>query len=1210
MKRNDTLKRFLAFLLCVAMMITYMPSPVYTLADEDADQPAVAQEESAPAETKAEDPAPATEPAEEPAAPADEPAPVTEKAETPDVQDETAPTDDKESAEDAVEETTEDPEAAEVPEEEIVEEPEEGVEYPAQSFSDTVGGVKVSVEAPEGALPEGTTAHFKAVPASAVEDAVKAEMGGNAEVVKAVDITFKNKDGKEIEPLKSISVKFVSREFKKIEDAAVVHIDDGEATKVADGLVDTYGKTVEFDAKDFSIYVVVDSGDTQDDSRLHVIFKSGETEIASMYVKKGDNMPQVLYDPGVPYADNKVFDGWTTDEHYTFETKGKTIETVRSEVSEMLEEGVEEGESVTYYAVLFTAYRVTYEDEGGIAFKIDTFRTTTDSAEATIDTKYAVSSQTQGFVGWKEKGTETPVYRNGTTIEITADKTLVPVITEGHWLHFDENDGGAGTGNASYTPPAFIQGGTPCADAEPEDPTRPGYNFLGWFTSASGGSLFNFNSELSANTTIYAHWEAKTETKYQIAIWKQNVNDDKDATEKTYDFVESVSLTAASGTTINDALVSANLPSGYSLADIKNGKNTLFTYAGWDVSGGDSGKINGNGQTVINVRYDRALFTIEFYGSRTGTSPNYSYNNLQYSFTGLYEQPLSKYDYQWPSGVWTSVAYLSAFSGTLFGHSDLGNTGNLIKTFPRNNSSTEQLVTIYYYTQKLDEAGSYDIAATSQYYMTSSAGYNITNRFTGMTSSGYAWSDSSSMPSSWNSATDVDSNGITKEKRGTRTYLHIKYDRVVNDLVFINGTNELTDSTISDIPYEKPLAGYKNQAPTIDPEDEEHYFVGWYEDETLQTPFNWSTAKMGSANKVLYAKIAPVEYHVIIDPKGGEVDPRQSLEFWPPYGTVIDDSYLSSATWGGEGNYSLVGWYTDEEYTKPWNFSARITSDSLSIKYEGPEDSARVDYGDDGYDNVVGVFTLYAKWRDDSIAELGGLTIEYVNPDGAPAYSYEDPTKYADQAEVHVAAGPTNTYWPENKQFVGWKLSETTYSPASTFTADKNDAVEVGNKLVITLTAVYEDKGTHTPTHIYWYKNYGDETNPEPLYKDENLKINQNVELSSHPVPTRPGYIFNGWIKDTENTTTGKTNKTERLVKYSNGAYDKSAIAADEEPPYEAMYASWEVNDDATYTVTYEAQTGGSVTPESQSDQVLSNSKITGSKAAAADGYAFDGWYK
>ena len=71
MKHNKSLKRFMAFLLCAAMIITYMPSSVYTLADEGSGNAAVASEEAAeaPAE-KASKPAPkAEEPkAEEPKA--------------------------------------------------------------------------------------------------------------------------------------------------------------------------------------------------------------------------------------------------------------------------------------------------------------------------------------------------------------------------------------------------------------------------------------------------------------------------------------------------------------------------------------------------------------------------------------------------------------------------------------------------------------------------------------------------------------------------------------------------------------------------------------------------------------------------------------------------------------------------------------------------------------------------------------------------------------------------------------------------------------------------------------------------------------------------------------------------------------------------------------------------------------------------------------
>ena len=54
MKNNKTLQRFLALLLCAAMMITYMPSPVYTLAEEQINDQPVAEEVVEQAESEAE----------------------------------------------------------------------------------------------------------------------------------------------------------------------------------------------------------------------------------------------------------------------------------------------------------------------------------------------------------------------------------------------------------------------------------------------------------------------------------------------------------------------------------------------------------------------------------------------------------------------------------------------------------------------------------------------------------------------------------------------------------------------------------------------------------------------------------------------------------------------------------------------------------------------------------------------------------------------------------------------------------------------------------------------------------------------------------------------------------------------------------------------------------------------------------------------------
>ena len=56
MKKNRIFSRFLAFLLCATMIITYMPMSVYTFAEDTGDEAAVVQEEpsAAPAETTTE----------------------------------------------------------------------------------------------------------------------------------------------------------------------------------------------------------------------------------------------------------------------------------------------------------------------------------------------------------------------------------------------------------------------------------------------------------------------------------------------------------------------------------------------------------------------------------------------------------------------------------------------------------------------------------------------------------------------------------------------------------------------------------------------------------------------------------------------------------------------------------------------------------------------------------------------------------------------------------------------------------------------------------------------------------------------------------------------------------------------------------------------------------------------------------------------------
>ena len=63
--------------------------------------------------------------------------------------------------------------------------------------------------------------------------------------------------------------------------------------------------------------------------------------------------------------------------------------------------------------------------------------------------------------------------------------------------------GGSYTADADVT--LYAQWTNPKA-GDLASPTRSGYMFVGWFTSASGGELINDASTISKNMTVYAHW--------------------------------------------------------------------------------------------------------------------------------------------------------------------------------------------------------------------------------------------------------------------------------------------------------------------------------------------------------------------------------------------------------------------------------------------------------------------------------------------------------------------------------------------------------------------------------------------------------------------------------------------------------------------------------------------------------------------------------
>ena len=98
---------------------------------------------------------------------------------------------------------------------------------------------------------------------------------------------------------------------------------------------------------------------------------------------------------------------------------------------------------------------------------------------------------------------------------------------------------------------------------------------------------------------------------------------------------------------------------------------------------------------------------------------------------------------------------------------------------------------------------------------------------------------------------------------------------------------------------------------------EGYTFGGWYTDDTYSTKFDFSTPITG--NTKVYAKWTANDYYVSFFTEHGDAPTSQNV----PYNETADDPGKLT-----EEGYTFIGWYTDETYTKEFDFSTPITGDT------------------------------------------------------------------------------------------------------------------------------------------------------------------------------------------------------------------------------------------------------------------------------------------
>lgn len=1063
---------------------------------------------------------------------------------------------------------------------------------PAQTLTATLpDGTTVKVEAPAGALPQGTTLEAKAVQndavTQAVTDAAKAD-GTELTSVKAIDVTLRDAAGRELEPGAAVKVT-LSNTGMGSDDVSVYHVTaaDGDeanassADELTVNAVDTQKAEADeqvFTTDSFSIYVI---GET---ARLKVNFHQADGTVKTIYVTKKDleknKLDDIVYDPGCgTLTGRQIFKGWSTVESskQTVDTKGMSIDEVRDDVKTN-HATFSDGDVVDYYPNIVNAYKVTYLFEGDnpTEIKIDwAYAKSGDTSMSyTVTEDYTPAWAERYFNGWKVKDdTSDNTYNKGDSLTVTpADIQLMPQVLEGNWLVFDGNGG-------SYTSPQFVKSGEHPTQPD-RNPIRKGYTFTGWYTTADGHEWFDFSKALTQRTTAFAHWNAAGEASYTVNIWKQPVSGTTDKTQ--YDFSESVRLTG-----IPDYEVDVQNSGAYATIgriDYRGKVKDHQDYTGFSLDSIDSvdTKIDAAGNTVVNVYYKRNTYTLTFeVDSNTVKTITELYGadiTDQFPIKGEGDYEGIKYEgYEWYATTGSTFNHnnwllflqsMPAESITFRGEHGWGWTYTFnynLETLPGGDGTTYGNKTyVLEHSKTMEGSGVY---STRTEDFVDVIGFTQEASDPAYNSEGRVWLGRYGGKISFY---------YTRNKYGIAYLDGAYYDASGADGKLISqAAHSPLHETGSVIPYEASLnnvtydrvnygAAYGAYVPTEAQTPAGYVFAGWYSDPTCEHPYNpgnpmnlYNVESMPANTITVYAKWVQRHYQVKFDlgegkgkaDLGGLTNPMNVA-----YDAKVNNGTVPDASWTG---HDFLGWYKDAECTQPFNFQDTLLNEE-SVK------GLAFEKGEDGAE-LMGTVTLYAKWRTD-LSGTEGIKVQY-DPTVAGTINgsslYTDPTSYGDKDSV-IAQNAAKPNDGNTQQFLNWQVqrwdgeqnnyvpTEDVVYPGDTFTVNLENAKPVTSDgktaYYIRLVAQYGDATSKTVVLLDANGgNFGkDASGGDVATRQHTYDVNADIPSADFAAPTNApseGYEFLGW------SATKKDEWTEEEFAQAKDTIDpKKTYAADNLP--------------------------------------------------------------
>ena len=667
------------------------------------------------------------------------------------------------------------------------------------------------------------------------------------------------------------------------------------------------------------------------------VFYNGETKVDEQIIKTGDT----LLEPEIGTYPGKRLKGW-----YTAQENGDLFTDFGNYTSE-----ITENTTISLYARFEDVYYVYFKDTTG---RIVATKEGVTGAEIKFDdVSFSVESD-ESITGWYLESDSDKTAVTSVTLEST-NVTLCAIVEKGHWITFDSKGG-------SNVEPQFVRSGESCA--APSAPTKPGYNFDGWY---NGETAFTFGSSLTEDLTLTAHWTEKKDVQYTVIHRLENADDDG------YSYKESETKTGAAGAQTNAIA-----------KDTKREKD----YNGFTAQTVEQKTIAGDGSTIVNVYYKRNVYVINFYSSK---NPSYTCGKEQhehwwtcykfgcrkeehqhsdscltpqYKITAKYGANIRD---QWPGGGW----YVSSDRGNNTAQSSIDVMPLGGKNF-YGKQSGYYTQTASYYTEVLP-------GETGGTQMRDGRSYKLKHQDTTSTDIRLKVTDEDRYP-----ITGFTCNTELSAKNGDKySGANFYYTRNSYDIIFINGGK--TAKTESNKKYQQDISTV-SYTPTAPAGKEGYEFAGWFDNELCEgTAYDFTGKTMPAQNITVYAKwVEPVHKVEFL------VDNKVVTE-WTKTDVAHNSTISDLPTPTSSNGDTFLGWV--DANRKPFHPSTKITGD----------------------------LKLYAKFGNKT-----GYSVTYVTAEGSS--SFTDDKLYAEGAYATVRdgastapAGKVFLYWNASSDSSGKK---------------------------------------------------------------------------------------------------------------------------------------------------------------------------------------------